>query len=311
MLQLSMFVISVTRSSLVRHPERLSLKNRLYRGRLPDEFADLSWIEEMVCAIYRASAYVTRLYHSDDPRNPYVFHGTTCAHHQNVVSTAKVLPRTPSDINDALSVVFVGPNATVPKSCLKNIFRIQKDKVRRFLRFLKANNRLYQNLAIDDSIFDQYEDDGPVPHVEERVIHNQTAQAREIFDEDSAGVSPHPASQLYTSEDGNRDVRIMLESTGISDPDGANLPARTLTGAALRNLTSDTTNRADLYIHRSSAPVPEYGNPHLIPGMFPTLFPFGITVYGSHLLHDHAVRVFPKFTGYIKQPTDRPPSQQP
>ena len=67
---------------------RLSLKNRLYRGRLPDEFADLTWIEEMVCGNVGYQRCIERR--------------------------------------------LIGPSATVPKSCLKNIFRIRKDKVRRF-----------------------------------------------------------------------------------------------------------------------------------------------------------------------------------
>ena len=40
-------------SALKKHKvPRLSLANRLYRGHLPDEFKDLTWIEEMICAKY-------------------------------------------------------------------------------------------------------------------------------------------------------------------------------------------------------------------------------------------------------------------
>ena len=63
----------------------------------------------MVCARYRYTAHITRLFQSSDPALPNVLHGNTCAHEMNVVSTASVLPRTPSDINETLSVVFVGP----------------------------------------------------------------------------------------------------------------------------------------------------------------------------------------------------------
>ena len=61
---------------------------RLYRGRFPDCLQDLTWIEEMVCAKYQNTAHVTRLYQSDDPANPRLFHGDTCAHEMNIVSTA-------------------------------------------------------------------------------------------------------------------------------------------------------------------------------------------------------------------------------
>jgi len=137
------------------HPRvpKFALKNKLYRGHLPQEFQDLTWVEEQVCAIYRATAFVTRLSHSDDPPNPHVFHGNTCAHNQNVVLTAKVLPRTSADINDSLTVVFVGPGSTIPLSCLKNVFRIRKEKVRRFLLWLKHNNRLYSQYVPQKASF--------------------------------------------------------------------------------------------------------------------------------------------------------------
>jgi hypothetical protein len=63
---------------------RFALANKLYRGRLPAEFRDLTWIEERVCAIYSNTAVVTRLYQSSDPSQPTVFHGNTCAHEMNV-----------------------------------------------------------------------------------------------------------------------------------------------------------------------------------------------------------------------------------
>jgi hypothetical protein len=55
----------------------LALANNLYRGILPDEFQDLTWVEEMMCAIYRNTAHITRLYGSSDPAQPIVLHGNT------------------------------------------------------------------------------------------------------------------------------------------------------------------------------------------------------------------------------------------
>ena len=94
---------------------KFSLANKLYRGNLPEEFRDITGIEEMVCAIYRNTAHVTRLYQSDDPAQPRVFHGNTCAHEMNIVSTVSILPHTLSDINDLLSMVFIGPGKFKPE----------------------------------------------------------------------------------------------------------------------------------------------------------------------------------------------------
>ncbi len=64
------------------------------------------------------------------------FFMVTCAHDMNTVSTATVLPHTPTDINGILSVVFVGAGNFNPKS-LGKMFRIRKMKVWNFLLWLK------------------------------------------------------------------------------------------------------------------------------------------------------------------------------
>ncbi|KDQ05681.1 hypothetical protein BOTBODRAFT_122386, partial [Botryobasidium botryosum FD-172 SS1] len=150
-----------------------ALKNHLYRGLLPEDLQDLTWVEEMVCALHRTTAHVTRLYHySTSEKDPFLFHGNTCAHDMNVISTASVLPRAPSNLLDQLSVVFVGPGP-VKKEHLGVIFRVRKAKVWRFLLWLKENNRLYSTLIISQENLDMYEEDGTIPGLLEAVIHDK------------------------------------------------------------------------------------------------------------------------------------------
>ena len=75
------------------------LANKLYRGTLLNEFCDITWLEEMVCAIFRTKAHVTHLSESIDPKQPFIYSGNSCVHEVNVVSTASVLPRTLGDVN--------------------------------------------------------------------------------------------------------------------------------------------------------------------------------------------------------------------
>ena len=88
---------------------KFALANNLYQGCLPSQFNDLTGVEEMVCARYCYTAHITRLFQSHDPVLPNVLHSNMCAHEMNVVSTVAVLPRTVADINEMLSVVFIGP----------------------------------------------------------------------------------------------------------------------------------------------------------------------------------------------------------
>jgi hypothetical protein len=83
---------------------KYALANKLYQGHLPPQFHDLTWVEEMVCARYCYTAHIMQLFQSSDPALPNVLHGNTCVHEMNVVSTASVLPQTPADVNEMLSV---------------------------------------------------------------------------------------------------------------------------------------------------------------------------------------------------------------
>ncbi|KAF9509417.1 hypothetical protein BS47DRAFT_1258795, partial [Hydnum rufescens UP504] len=154
---------------------KFALKNKLYRGVLPAQFHDITWVEELVCSPYCSTAHVTRLYHIDDPNNPHVFHGNTCAHSQNVLSTALILPCTPSDVNDSLSVIFTGSSTKVLPKCLKQVFHIRKEKVRLFLHWLIENNHIFHalNVRFSSTALDMYDDDGSLPGVDEHVIFNQ------------------------------------------------------------------------------------------------------------------------------------------
>ena len=254
---------------------RFALANKLYRGRLPEEFLDLTWIEERVCARFSNTAVVTRLYQSSDPSQPTVFHGNTCAHEMNVSSTAIVLPRIPSDVNDLLSVVFIGSQKFKPEY-LGNMYRIRKSKVWRFLQWLKVHNRLYTGVSLDRSAMDLYPTNGYLPGIEDRVVHDHESDARNVFGDETAGLSEHPAELLQSLGTPESETpSVMIEKMGVSDPECDRIPGRLFTAAALRNLVPGGSDLPDLVLHRSSAAVSEYNNPDLIPGMYPTLFPAG------------------------------------
>ena len=103
----------------------------------------------MACAIYCDTGHISHIYQSSDPSQPHVFHGNTCAHDMNVVSTAPGLLCTPDDVNDMLSVIFIGPGKC-KLDCLKNMFHIHRSKIQNILVWLKsvANNPLYQGITV-------------------------------------------------------------------------------------------------------------------------------------------------------------------
>lgn len=254
---------------------KFAIANKLYRGSLPESLSDLTRIEEMVCALYRNTAHITRLYGSSDTSQPTVLHGNTCAHEMNIMSTATILPCTPADVNDMLSIVFIGP-AKVKDINLQQLFRVRKGKILQFLSWLKKFNHLYSEIPISESSINLYPDDGALPGIGERVIHDTLLVPEVLFDQETAGFSAHPAAVIRQTDSSESKNEVMLEHMGVSDPEFDRLPGRTFTASALRNLANNMSHhRPDIIICRGSAAVPEYNNPKLMPGMFPTLFPLG------------------------------------
>ncbi|EJD34163.1 hypothetical protein AURDEDRAFT_46371, partial [Auricularia subglabra TFB-10046 SS5] len=150
---------------------KLSLRNGLFRGTLPPELRDITWVEERVCALYRVTSNITRLFGSSNPELPFVLYGNTCAHPQNVVDTAKILPRTAGDVADHIGVMFVGPGKYKPKGLYT--FRVRRPKLIALMHWLIRHNRLYRDVPFDESRFDEYPKDGPLPGIETRVVHDE------------------------------------------------------------------------------------------------------------------------------------------
>ncbi len=88
-----------------------------------------------------------------------------------------------------LSVVFIG-NASLSDAHKRGIFQLRKDKVWRFLLWLKQNNVLYENVKIDRSLMDLYPAEG-LPGLEDRII-NVDMPADEIFEGRNGGSQRAP-----------------------------------------------------------------------------------------------------------------------
>lgn len=48
----------------------LALNNNMYRGELPEDLQDITWVKEMACALYRTTAHVARLFGSSSESEP-------------------------------------------------------------------------------------------------------------------------------------------------------------------------------------------------------------------------------------------------
>jgi Helitron helicase-like domain at N-terminus/AAA domain len=265
---------------------RFSLKNNLFRGVLPPEFSDLSWIEEKVCALHRVTADVVRLHYLEqDDTLPFRMVGNTCAHPANVPSIATVLPRMPADVNGHLTVVFVGKK--FDKKKLPPLFRVRRSVITKFLHFLSQSNPLYANVTISEEALAEYPEDDILPLLMESIIITETSSNHtDHVAAETASFETHPANPFSlaadntthihaTSEDD--EIPTIIESTGAIDFDGTAVSGHSSIATAVFNLLRPRrdTDLPDILLPRGEDPISEYDNPTLLPGMFPTLFPFG------------------------------------
>jgi hypothetical protein len=127
-------------------------------------------------------------------------------------------------------------------------------------------------MQLDSGNFDLYPDDGVIPGIDNCIFQDHETDVSDTFAPETAGFSEHPAQIVHECDECSTPM-LLLERKGVSDPESVKLSSRAFIASALKNLV---TNVPDLIIHRSSAAIPKYNNPDLLPGMFPTLFPLGI-----------------------------------
>ncbi|KZV64784.1 hypothetical protein PENSPDRAFT_587810, partial [Peniophora sp. CONT] len=145
-----------------------ALANGIYRGRLPDEFHSMTWVEELACSLYRTWNMVTRLFcglgdkPEDVERQPRVMSGNTCACENGILDLASILPRTPANMRDLISVSFIG-SGELKSTYMMPVFHIRKPLVWSFLLWSKQNNPLYKDITLDSCILDQYPDYDLIP----------------------------------------------------------------------------------------------------------------------------------------------------
>lgn len=231
----------------------------------------------MACALYRTTAHVARLFGTSSEMEPLQIRGNTCAHPMDFVSNAKSLPWAPADLNNMISIVFIGPHKLREEDLKKlSPYIVQKPKIIGLLNHLRSHDILYANVPRpDQSVLDMYPDNGILPGLEEHIIYDHRSNSEGMFEDETSSFDQHPA-ELADPE------HIFLECSGVYDPESNLIPGHHSTSSALRNLVIASNTEPGVYLHYGGEPISEYNNPALFPGMFPTLFPLGIGGFEDH-----------------------------
>ncbi|KAJ3723370.1 hypothetical protein C8R42DRAFT_578887, partial [Lentinula raphanica] len=123
--------------------------------------------------------------------------------------------------------------------------------------------------------FDSYPTYGILPGFEDRIVYDHNSSPDILHDIETSGFDQHPADLLR--KETNSDV--LIERSGIVDPERDGIPARFAIASALTHIASHSNSKSNsdpVSLHYGADPIAEYNNKDLFPGMFPTLFPLGI-----------------------------------
>ncbi|CAF1614641.1 unnamed protein product [Rotaria sp. Silwood1] len=261
--------------------------NKMWIGDVPEELKDLTIVEEKLIAIYRHNTCVIKLqspFNSSSTAQS-ALKGNAITFPQNIPNIASSLPLAMSTLCDTIKVVFIGSRMPT-RDQVRKILTVRKKKVRNALEWLKQNNILYGNIVINvENLNNLPDNDIPEPLWATREEH---LNANELVDE-REGYVPDPLTEANERGERTNASIISINVSGVLDVKGTSITSEDINYHLLQRLRADTTkssikfgekylNGNDIVymIPHGSKPTNEYLNPNLLPGLYPTLFPYGL-----------------------------------
>ena len=189
---------------------------------------------------------------------------------------ANLLPPSKQEILTPVCVLFVGstpPTAQWLHEKAKPLC-VRREKVRAALKWLKINNPLYQDVSINESLLNEFEDTEILPFHVEHIVSSDASEALTSRYDTCDSINFQPDFNLSENEieiDNNNNT-LPFESVVITDISGQASPNE-MRAAALRHVKS---GGGYIQVPHDPKPVNEFFNVELFPMIYPTLFPYGI-----------------------------------
>ncbi|CAF4565316.1 unnamed protein product, partial [Rotaria magnacalcarata] len=252
----------------------LSLSNLMWIGDVPQELQDLTLPEQKLIALYRHSSCVIKLcgITGDPSLAQSALKGNVITFPQNLSDIVKHLPLSPNELPDIIKIIFVGK--TIPsKDQVRSILTVRRERIRTALIWLHTNNILYKDIHIDHLLIDGF----PLNDIPDCLWNTMSfLKDIETSDVERSGYVDNDINPDELCLNGvvplNMSALIDTSTTTISSNDVRHhLKLRT-------NITDEITNLNDnIYlVPHEQSPVNEYFNTTFLPGLYPTLFPFGL-----------------------------------
>jgi Helitron helicase-like domain at N-terminus/PIF1-like helicase len=246
----------------------LALANGNWIGEVPVQLKDLSFAEKLLVARTRKNRCVVRVQvfgskgFSKMIANAALFPNP-------VVKIAKRLPPHRNEIDQALAIIFTGPNSPASEELRRTPLLVRHRKVMEALQWLKLNHIDYSDVIISKNNMQSYDDDDiPVPYTFQLTesSNDTLTQPVTVVEDD------------YGTATGECPFRVH----GIT---GSELPIENksrLTALAMEHLRQE---RPVLAIRSRRNIETIWNNPQLYPMAFPWLFPYGLGGIGNNRGH--------------------------
>jgi len=285
------------------HPPNYEAKNQY------EALAPLGEIEQMLIALHQPVMKVYRL-----KSGGFVFHGNVLNLVQNLDTMLLQLPRTLASV----AIITVRRQTGLDPGEYKD-FKVNKNNIMAWLTFLKAHNRYYRDIAIDQANVDALPDNAQDVYSQLRSVHipDDVVQDDNIQAAVTTQLSQASAQHIVHTG-GGIDAGPVLEehemldnilTTGVSGP----IP--------LLDEANDISRRVIDGVHRPvQGPIPldEYRTPGLVAKTFPCLFPFGnadpfeqgrlhSVTLKEYLEHFCRYAIFDEIRGAFRRPFDANP----
>ncbi|KAF7294643.1 ATP-dependent DNA helicase [Mycena indigotica] len=305
---------------------KLSLANNMWLGEIPFQLAILTLPEQLLVALYFPAAYIFKVYPKNvrPPVDANVAEETIPITNEKLkgnVSTfslpissiahmaaGNIVPRPSLLLAAVIGVTFVGVDRTALKF-MRGTLRVRRQRVFEAILWLKANNRLYANVNISEENLRSLPEDGIPDEISlnvtlsddinattsQKVTTKRNESRSEIEnsdEEDSDGDGEEPtglAGSGIPEKSRDSDPVFPLQSHGVLDVGGANIPDSTLFSHAAENVVPSFYAQ-DYGVQKGHAFVNEYArvdennerfdggaaDPNHLLGAFPALFPYGL-----------------------------------
>jgi hypothetical protein len=245
-----------------------ALANGLWLGAVPEQLAQLRFVEKLLIQRVRVNGCFVRV--ASSGLRKMVAH--VIAFESPIAKVYHTLPPPIEEFDDVLALLFTGPCRPTPNETKRTPLLVRRKVVAHALEWLKLNHCDYADLHIAYDELEKYPEDTPPVTVEyQHSLTNKVEEGTSTFDQ--------------TTEDGVDYSECPFIVHGIT---GESLTTKTvpaLKGLALRHWNN---NGGALSVSHAADAQSIYNNPNLYPQIFPWLFPFGLGGIGTSTVSDKA-----------------------